>query len=105
MTLPRVKSDLLMYPVSLAPIPSDLLLLSCSLPARSTKLILPSFFITDAESSSHPSHSMCTDIIEWLRLESLFRSWLPTDRFTLPSSSTASTSSTHSHSITRSSST
>ena len=41
MTLPKVNSDLLIYPVSLIISPYDLDSLSHSLPARSTKEILP----------------------------------------------------------------
>jgi hypothetical protein len=82
MTFPRVKRDLFIFAVYFAISPWDLDSLSLSLPARSTKDILPYFFTLLPYPLISPT--TYTVIREWLLDESLFNSWLPDFLFFIP---------------------
>lgn len=89
MTLPSVNKLLLIDPVSLAIVPSDLLSLSLSLPAKSTNEIFPYFLKICPSSYDTVSLIRYTVRIECEREESLFSSWEPDFLFFIPSCKTA----------------
>lgn len=105
MTFPSVNRLLLIYPVSLAIIPSDFDSLSFSLPAKSTKDILPYLLYTWFCSLSSYSLIRYTVRTECDRDESLLSSWLPECLFLIPSCKTATRSWMLVHSTTIKSST
>jgi len=103
-TLPSIKRDLLIFPVSLTISPYDSDSFNLSDPARSTKDIFPYFFKTWS-SSSFVSDIRYTVRIEWDLDESAFSLWLPVFQFLIPSFKTAIRSSFDVHSTTVRSST
>ena len=73
---------------SCARLPVAFVLFSRSLPARSTKFSFPRY----VTSSAHFLHTL-TVKMAWLRLDSLFISVAPVERFSQPNSSSEYTSS------------